>query len=118
MSQQGSHGSQGHAPMTPATAARNRGQVGGHKIDNDIVFSRSGMNLQECKRAARRLGATVERIHRTGEIRFFHPAIGSSGMINNRRKDAPRHATTWLRRLERVLLGPTRGDGSNSKPSC
>jgi hypothetical protein len=27
-------------------------------------------------------------------------------MIDSRRKDAPRHATTWLRRLERFVLGP------------
>jgi hypothetical protein len=72
----------------------------------DLVFARSGMSLEACKQAVRRLGGSVECIRRTGEIRFFHPTIGSSGMINNRRKDAPRHATTWLRRLERLALGP------------
>lgn len=72
----------------------------------DLVFARSGMSLEACKQAVRRLGGSVEYIRRTGEIRFFHPTIGSSGMINNRRKDAPRHATTWLRRLERLALGP------------
>lgn len=71
----------------------------------DLAFARSGMSLEACKQAVWRLGGTVESIRRTGEIRFFHPTIGSSGMINNRRKDAPRHATTWLRRLERHALG-------------
>lgn len=72
----------------------------------DLVFARSGMSLDACKLAVRRLGGSVERVRRTGEIRFFHPTLGSSGMINNRRKDAPRHATTWLRRLDRLALGP------------
>ncbi len=72
----------------------------------ELVFARSGMSLEECKQAVRRFGGSVERIRRTGEIRFFHPTLGSSGMINNRRKDAPRHATMWLRRLERLALGP------------
>lgn len=71
-----------------------------------LVVARSGMSLEACKQAVRRLGGSVQRIRRTGEIRFFHPTLGSSGMINNRRKDAPRHATTWLRRLERLALGP------------
>ena len=71
-----------------------------------LVVARSGMNLEACKQGVRSLDGSVERIRRTGEIRFFHPTIGSSGMINNRRKDAPRHATTWLRRLERLALGP------------
>lgn len=71
----------------------------------DLALARSGMSLEACKQAVRRLGGSVERIRRTGEIRFFHPTIGSSGMINNRRKDAPRHATTWLRRLERLAPG-------------
>lgn len=70
-----------------------------------LVFARSGMNLDACKRAVRRLGGSVEHVRRTGEIRFFHDDIGSSGMIDSRRKDAPRHATTWLRRLERLALG-------------
>lgn len=72
----------------------------------DLAFARSGMSLDACKQAVRRLGGSVEPIRRTGEIRFFHPTLGSSGMINNRRKDAPRHATTWLRRLERLAIGP------------
>lgn len=72
----------------------------------DLTRACSGMSLEACKKTVRRLGGSVERIRRTGEIRFFHPTIGSSGMINNRRKDAPRHATTWLRRLERFALGP------------
>lgn len=72
----------------------------------DPAFARPGMNLEACKRAVRRLGGTIERVRRTGEIRFFHPTIGSSGKINNRRKDAPRHATMWLRRLEHLAPGP------------
>lgn len=72
----------------------------------DLVVARSGMSLESCKQTVRRLGGSVERIRRTGEIRLFHPTIGSSGMINNRRKDAPRHAITWLRRLERLAQGP------------
>lgn len=69
------------------------------------LFTHSGMNLEACKRAVLRLGGSVEYVRRTGEIRFLHDKVGSSGMINSRRKDAPRHATMWLRRLERFLLG-------------
>lgn len=71
----------------------------------DNVIARSGMSLDACKRAVRRLGGSIEPVRRTGEIRFVHPAVGSSGMINNRRKDAPRHATIWLRRLVRFAPG-------------
>lgn len=71
----------------------------------DTTFARRGMNLLACKQSVWRLGGSVERIRRTGEIRFFHPILGSSGLINSRRKDAPRHATSWLRRLERHALG-------------
>lgn len=70
--------------------------------DDSIPAVHSGMNLDECERVVRRLGGTVETVRRTGEIRFTHPQLGSSGAINRRRKDAPRHATTWLRRLQRL----------------
>ncbi len=67
------------------------------------ALARPGMKLADCERAVWRLGGSVEHVRRTGEIRFLHNALGSSGMINGRRKDAPRHATTWLRRLERLI---------------
>ncbi len=68
--------------------------------------ARSGMNLVDCMRAVKRLGGSVARVRRTGEVRFLHHQLGSSGMIDGRRKDAPRHATTWLRRLERLVRSP------------
>lgn len=71
------------------------------------MYARRGMNLGDCERWVRRLGGSIEHVRRTGEIRFLHPNIGSSGMIDSRRKDAPRHATTWLRRLERFVLART-----------
>lgn len=68
----------------------------------------AAMSLSDCIRLARRLGATVEHIRRTGEVRIIHPRIGSTGAINSRRKDSPRHATAWLRRLERFELSDPR----------
>jgi len=96
------------AARAQTTVARNGGKGGVDSMSIDLTLARSGMSLEACKRAARRLGGSVERIRRTGEIRFFHPAIGSSGMINNRRKDAPLHAIAWLRRLQR--LAPERSE--------
>lgn len=62
-----------------------------------------GMNLRECLAEAARLGARVEPIRRTGEIRLSHPRMRGSGPVNARRKDAPRRLVVWLRLLERVL---------------
>lgn len=58
-----------------------------------------GMSLADAKTLARRRGATVEPIHRTGELRFYHPRLGALGAVNARRKDAPRRLVVWLRRL-------------------
>jgi hypothetical protein len=61
------------------------------------------MNLRDCLAEAARLGARVEHIRRTGEIRLTHSRGGCSGAVNARRKDAPRKLVVWLRALERAI---------------
>jgi hypothetical protein len=61
-----------------------------------------GMSLLDCKRAVRAAGGSVLPVRGTGEIVFWCEELGSSGAINNRKKDAPRHAITWLRRLQQL----------------
>lgn len=63
---------------------------------------RGGMNLLDVLILVRSFGGRVEPIRRTGEVRLLHSKIPSSGPINARRKDAPRHAVVWLRRLAQL----------------
>ncbi len=59
-----------------------------------------GMNLDRAIRFARDLGASVDPMRRTGEIRFSHPLMACPcGRVNGRRKDAPRSVTGWLKDL-------------------
>lgn len=59
----------------------------------------SGMNLRTALKIARQLGARVEAVPGTGELRFSHPSSGRV-RVNARRHDASRALTVWLRRLE------------------
>jgi hypothetical protein len=56
-------------------------------------------SLREALRRARELGARVEPIHRTGEIRVAHPRLIKSLKINNRRKGCPMALWVALKRM-------------------
>lgn len=58
----------------------------------------SGINLRKALKVATLLGARVEAVRATGEIRVSHPDFGRV-RVNGRRKDAPRALTGWLRQL-------------------
>lgn len=61
-------------------------------------------NLNYAVRIARRLGATVGPIRRTGEIRFWFPGLRPL-THNARRKDSSRALRGWLRDLEQLCAG-------------
>lgn len=60
---------------------------------------KAGINLIDAVRSARRLGILVEHLRKTGELRWSHPSAQKPIRVNSRRKDAPRHATTFLRKV-------------------
>jgi hypothetical protein len=53
---------------------------------------------------ARSMGCRVKKVRRTGEIRVSHDLQEKSVKVNERRKDAPRALTTWLKRLDEKLV--------------
>jgi hypothetical protein len=59
--------------------------------------ARRGMSLSQAKKHARKLGAAIEGIHATGEVRF---SFRHGGMVihNNRKKDASCKLITELRK--------------------
>lgn len=71
-----------------------------------------GMNLRESLAHAHRLGATVIKPRRTGEVRIQHPLMPKPVLANGRRKDSPRKVTAWLRRLEQLVGGQPGAAGS------
>jgi len=62
-----------------------------------------GANLLDCQRLARELGAEISFYRKTGELRFWHPAVPVTMRVNSRRKDAPRALTHWLNRVGSAL---------------
>ena len=64
--------------------------------------AKRGMSLKDAKKLARRLGAVIEKIHATGEVRF---RFGHGGMVvhNNRKKDASCKLVTELRKAEKAV---------------
>lgn len=64
-----------------------------------------GANMNICERAARALGATVEPVPRTGEIRFSHPRVGRRITVNGRRKGATRAVIAWINELAELING-------------
>jgi hypothetical protein len=56
-------------------------------------------NLHEVITWAEAHGVTVEKVHRTGEVRFLHPSFGKFLTANARRKDSTRRVLSALRRL-------------------
>lgn len=60
-----------------------------------------GMNLIDALRAARRIGVTISRVPRSGEIRLKFPRF-KAVVANCRRKSAPRSVTKLLIRAMEV----------------
>ena len=63
-------------------------------------------SLREQKAEAQRLGIRVERVRRTGEVRFFAGLDVPPITVNNRRKDGTREVA---RLIERVREEPPMG---------
>lgn len=58
-------------------------------------------SLRHARKDWIRSGGHVEKVPRTGEERYFHPAISRPITVNRRRKDTPRKLLVALRRIER-----------------
>lgn len=63
----------------------------------------SGMNRRDLDAVLEELGGTVDTVPRTGEVRYRHPNIPEQPKADGRRKDAPRHLTSFVRRVERLM---------------
>ncbi len=71
-----------------------------------------GENLARLLVHARGLGIQVHPLRRTGELQLSHWSQSERPRLNGRRKDAPRHATSFVLRVERLLRAdPTRLQG-------
>jgi len=68
----------------------------------------TGCGAREAVAYARELGARVQDVRRTGEIRLSHPLIGQRVTVNNRRKDASRALTSWIKRVRRAIEAAAR----------
>jgi hypothetical protein len=62
-----------------------------------------GSNLAKLVAHARGLGVDVCALRRTGELQFSHWSQQDRPRLNGRRKDAPRHASVFVRRVEQCL---------------
>jgi hypothetical protein len=61
------------------------------------------MKLIEAERLASSLGCDVRCVRKTGEMRFRHPLMKKSMLVNARRKDASVHLRVWMKRLKEEL---------------
>ena len=68
-----------------------------------MSVTRHGVNRRELDRRLIELGGTVVFLKRTGEVQYLHPALPERPRANGRRKDAPRHLTQFVMRLERIV---------------
>ena len=66
------------------------------------MIAKRGMSLRDAKKLARRLGAGIEKIHATGEVRFRF-GHGGTVVVNNRKKDASCKLVTELRKAEKTV---------------
>lgn len=57
-------------------------------------------NLDKLLAEAERLGCTVSKVHRKGEVRITHPDMPNRLNLNARRKDGTRAALLFLRALQ------------------
>lgn len=65
-----------------------------------------GISMRELERLWREHGGTVVGVRRTGEVRYVYPLTQQrSGMVSNRRKDAPLKLLTFVRRILSEIPG-------------
>lgn len=62
-----------------------------------------GLDLAKLLALARDLGIEVCSLRRTGELQLSHWSQPERPRLNGRRKDAPRHASAFVLRVERSL---------------
>jgi hypothetical protein len=60
----------------------------------------SGLSLRQALKAARRLGCSVYKPRKTGEVVVRHDDLTTRVRINCRRKDAPKQLVSYLRGLQ------------------
>lgn len=60
----------------------------------------TGMNLDRAVTLAARLGASVEHVHRTGELRLPSDLLDRPCRVNGHSREASRHLTRWLKKLQ------------------
>lgn len=66
----------------------------------------ANLSMRDAVSRAESLGFRVERVRRTGELRFQHPELGLRLTVNGRRKDSSRALAGLLKRAaERRLRG-------------
>ncbi len=68
----------------------------------------SGLNRRDLYAFAREHNCRVQHVRRTGEVRLSHPLVPESVLVNNRRKDASRQATTFVRKVVKAENSPDR----------
>ncbi len=62
-----------------------------------------GANRRELDRQLIELGGSIVYLRRTGEVQYQHPALPERPRADSRRKDAPRHLTNFVMRVERLM---------------
>lgn len=67
-----------------------------------LQLTNRGMSLREAKCLWCRIGGTIAPVRRTGEEKYWHPALRRWIKVSVRRKDAPRALVAALRNVERV----------------
>lgn len=73
-------------------------------------MNRHGQDLAKLIAHARTLGITVRPLRRTGELQFSHPSVPTRPRVNGRRKDAPRHASSFVDLVEKRLEEPDKAE--------
>lgn len=71
----------------------NQGGSAMRMVEDEV---RGTIKTTDAVRLAERLGCTVTKPRRTGELRFAHPSVPSSVRMNGRRKDASRAVKRFL----------------------
>jgi len=73
-----------------------------------------GMNRRALDHILIALGGSIRFLPRTGEVQYSHPVLPNRPRANARRKDAPRHLTSFVMWVERLQMG----EGPNRRPAA
>ncbi len=65
--------------------------------------AKGGINRRALDDLFRKLGGSIDTVHKTGEIVYTHPLVPWKARANGRRKDAPRQLVQLIHRVERVI---------------